>query len=51
MMKLNQLFNTVFSTEEPVGIVEISRSKSGEVLGLRMSNGRTRNVWFKRVKF
>lgn len=50
-MKLNQLYNTVFSTEEPVGIVEIIRSKSGEVLGLRMSNGRTRNVWFKRVKF
>ena len=50
-MKLNQLYNTVFSTDEPVGIVEISRSKSGEVLGLRMSNGRTRNVWFKRVKF
>ena len=50
-MKLNQLYNTVFSTDEPVGIVEISRSKSGEVLGLRMSNGRTRNVWFKSIKF
>jgi CubicO group peptidase (beta-lactamase class C family) len=50
-MKLNQLYNTVFSTDEPVGFVEISRSKSGEVLGLRISNGRTRNVWFKRVKF
>jgi len=50
-MKLNQLYNTVFSTDEPVGIVEISRSKSGEVLGLTMSNGRTRNVWFKSVKF
>ena len=50
-MKLNQLYNTVFSTDEPVGIVEINRSKSGEVLGLRMSNGRTRNVWFKSVEF
>lgn len=50
-MKLNQLYNTVFSTDEPVGIVEISKSKSGEVLGLRMSNGRTRNVWFKSIKF
>ena len=47
-MKLNQLYNTIFSTDAPVGIVEIKRSKTGNILGLTMSNGRTRNVWFKK---
>jgi len=47
-MKLTQLYNTIFSTDGPVGVVEIKRSKTGNVLGLKMSNGRTRNVWFKK---
>jgi len=47
-MKLTQLYNTIFSTDGPVGVVEIKRSETGNVLGLTMSNGRTRNVWFKK---
>jgi hypothetical protein len=50
-MRLKQLYNTVFSTEEPIGVVEIKKDKNDKVLGLTMSNGRTRNVWFKRVTF
>jgi CubicO group peptidase (beta-lactamase class C family) len=50
-MKLKQLYHTIFSTEEPIGIIEMKKDKNDEVLGLTMSNGRTRNVWFKRVTF
>ena len=49
-MKLRQLYNTIFSTDEPIGIIEMKKDKNGNVLGLTMSNGRTRNVWFKSVK-
>jgi CubicO group peptidase (beta-lactamase class C family) len=49
-MKLKQLYNTIFSTGGPIGIVEIKKDKDENILGLTMSNGRTRNVWFKRVK-
>lgn len=48
-MKLKQLYNTIFSTGAPIGIVEVKKDKNDKVLGLTMSNGRTRNVWFKRV--
>jgi hypothetical protein len=50
-MKLKQLYNTIFSTDAPVGIVELKKDKNENILGLTMSNGRTRNVWFKRVNF
>jgi len=49
-MKLKQLYNTIFSTGGPIGIVEMKKDKNDNVLGLTMSNGRTRNVWFKSVK-
>ncbi len=49
-MKLEQLYNTIFSTGGPVGIVEMKQDNNERVLGLTMSNGRTRNVWFKRVE-
>jgi CubicO group peptidase (beta-lactamase class C family) len=49
-MKLKQLYNTIFSTEEPIGIVEVKKDRNDKIIGLTMSNGRTRNVWFKSVK-
>ncbi len=48
-IKLEQLYNNIFSGNWPVDIVEIKKNDEGKVLGLRMSNGRTRNVWFKKV--
>ena len=50
-MKLKQLYNTIFSTGGPIGIVEVKKDENDNVLGLTMSNGRTRNVWFKKVTF
>jgi len=48
-IKLEQLYNTVFSGNWPVGTIEIKRNEKGKVMGLTMSNGRTRNVWFEKA--
>jgi len=50
-MKFKQIYNTIFSTGEPIGIVEMKKDKNDNILGLTMSNGRTRNVWFKSFNF
>lgn len=49
IIKLEQLYNNIFSGNWPVGTVEIKRNEEGMVMGLRMSNGRTRNVWFNKI--
>lgn len=49
IIKLEQLYNNIFSGNWPVGTVEIKRNEKGKVMGLRMSNGRTRNVWFEKA--
>lgn len=48
-IKLEQLYNTVFSGNWPVGTIEMKRNEKGKVMGLTMSNGRTRNVWFEKA--
>ncbi|WP_175402727.1 serine hydrolase domain-containing protein [Mangrovivirga cuniculi] len=48
IIKLEQLYDDIFSGHWPVGTVEIERNENGNITGLRMSNGRTRNVWFKK---
>ena len=48
-IKLEQLYNNIFSGSWPTRTVEIKKNKEGKVMGLRISNGRTRNVWFKKV--
>tara|TARA_Y100000780_G_scaffold225757_1_gene238722 strand:- start:172 stop:423 length:252 start_codon:yes stop_codon:yes gene_type:complete len=48
IIKLEQLHNDIFVGDWPVGTVEIKRSEEEKVMGLRMSNGRTRNVWFEK---
>jgi CubicO group peptidase (beta-lactamase class C family) len=49
-IKMKRLYNNIFSGEWPLGIVELSENKAGNIEGLRISNGRTRNVWFKKIK-
>ena len=49
IIKLEQLHNNIFVGDWPIGTVEIKRSEEGKVMGLRMSNGRTRNVWFNKI--
>jgi len=50
-IKLEQIYDNIFSGKSPVGTVEIKRNEKGDVTGLTMSNGRTRNVRFKKVIF
>ncbi|QCK14270.1 hypothetical protein [Mangrovivirga cuniculi] len=47
LIKLEQLYDNIFSGHWPVGTVK-KRNENGNITGLRMSNGRTRNVWFKK---
>ncbi|PQJ19644.1 serine hydrolase [Tenacibaculum sp. SG-28] len=49
IMELQQLYNDIFSSYWPVNIVEIERSESGDIQGILISNGRTRNVSFKKL--
>lgn len=49
VIELEQLYNNIFIGDWPVGTMEIKRSEEGKVLGLRISNGRTRNVWFEKA--
>lgn len=49
IIKLEQLHDNIFVGDWPVGTVEIKRNEKGKVMGLTMSNGRTRNVWFKKA--
>lgn len=50
-IKLEQLYNNIFSGNWPIRTVEIKRNEKGNVKGLRISNGRTRNVWFKKINW
>lgn len=47
-IKLKRLYNDVFAGDWPVNIIEVKRSEKGVIQGLRITNGRTRNVWFKK---
>lgn len=49
IIKLEQLHNDIFVGDWPIGTVEIKRNEEEKVVGLRMSNGRTRNVWFEKA--
>ncbi|RRQ48167.1 class A beta-lactamase-related serine hydrolase [Maribacter algicola] len=49
-IELTQLYNDKFSGVWPINIIEFERNKDGKVEGLRISNGRTRNVWFKKMQ-
>ena len=45
-LKLKQQYDTVYTGEWPVNCVEFETTEKGEVTGLKISNGRTRDVYF-----
>ncbi|OJJ22087.1 hypothetical protein BKI52_08595 [marine bacterium AO1-C] len=47
-IKLKQLYKDIFRGTWPVGILEVIRDNKGNIEGLKISNGRTRDVWFKK---
>lgn len=48
-IKLKRLYNDIYSGDWPIDIIEIKRDDKGNVIGFKISNGRTRNVWFKKI--
>lgn len=48
-IKLKPLFQDIFTGEWPIRTVEVKRDSKGNIQGLKISNGRTRNVWFKKT--
>ena len=48
-IQLTQEYDTVFSGNWPIRTLEVKIDKSGTVQGIHISNGRTRNVWFKKM--
>ncbi|MFC5046202.1 serine hydrolase domain-containing protein [Aquimarina hainanensis] len=49
-IKLMLLYNDIFSADWPINCLEVKRNKKGIIEGIKISNGRTRNVWFKKIK-
>ncbi|WP_378176889.1 serine hydrolase domain-containing protein [Aquimarina sp. SS2-1] len=47
-IKMIRLFNDIFKGDWPISTLEIKRDHNGKVHGIYISNGRTRNVWFKK---
>tara|TARA_B100000497_G_scaffold127338_1_gene168782 strand:- start:927 stop:2588 length:1662 start_codon:yes stop_codon:yes gene_type:complete len=42
------LYKDILSANWPLGIIEFERDENGNINGAFMSNGRARNVWFKK---
>ncbi|MHA7059597.1 serine hydrolase domain-containing protein [Aquimarina sp. M1] len=47
-IKLKKLYNDIYSGDWPIHIIEIKRDDKEKVIGFKISNGRTRNVWFEK---
>ena len=48
-IKLKRLYQDILKGEWPINMVEIKRNHKGKVEGLRITNGRVRNLWFKKT--
>ncbi len=48
-IKLKQLYKDILIGEWPVNTIEIIRSKKNKVKGLQITNGRVRNLYFKKL--
>ncbi len=48
-IKLKRLYQNVLEGEWPINTIEIKRNIKGNVDGLQITNGRVRNLWFKKI--
>ncbi|RZS93939.1 serine hydrolase domain-containing protein [Aquimarina brevivitae] len=48
-IKLKRVFDDIYAGTWPVDTVEIKRDANSNVIGMKISNGRTRNVWFRKI--
>jgi len=49
-IKMKRLFQDYFKGDWPIDILEIKRNDQAKVEGIRVSNGRVRNFWFKKIE-
>ncbi len=47
---LKQLYDSVFSGTWPIRTLEVKMDEDKKVIGISISNGRTRNVWFDKIR-
>ena len=47
---LKQLYDSVFSGNWPIRTLEVKMDEDKKVIGISISNGRTRNVWFDKIR-
>ena len=48
-IKLKRLYQDILEGEWPINMVEIKRDDKGNIDGLQITNGRVRNLWFKKI--
>ena len=48
-IKLKRVYQDILEGEWPINKVEIKRSSKGIIQGLQITNGRVRNLWFKKM--
>lgn len=48
-IKLKRLFQDILEGDWPINMVEIKRDYKGKVEGINITNGRVRNLWFKKI--
>lgn len=48
-IKLKRLYQDILEGEWPINMVEIKRNHKGKIKGLQITNGRVRNLWFKKT--
>ncbi|MBL4605874.1 MAG: beta-lactamase family protein, partial [Flavobacteriaceae bacterium] len=48
-IKLKRLYQDILEGEWPINLVEIKRSNTGIIDGIQITNGRVRNLWFKKM--
>ena len=48
-IKLKRVYQDILEGEWPINMVEIKRNGNGIIQGLQITNGRVRNLWFKKI--
>ncbi|WP_437395877.1 serine hydrolase domain-containing protein [Flagellimonas lutimaris] len=48
-LKMEVVGLDMFKSSWPLGNIKMSRNKKGEIIGLHISTGRVKNLWFKKI--
>ena len=48
-LKMERVGKDEFKSPWPLGAIKMSRNQQGEIIGLHISTGRVKNLWFKKI--